>query len=171
MKLLKIIMIITLIIVLFNCSKQDKNKEIEISDKIMNKLKSIESYKELFTKISSKKLENPNNRFLYFNDIQENEHYIVAKSSSPNGIYYWNKKGEYIGQIGEKGKGPGEYYGTYTILLIGDKFLIVNSYLGRITEFKLTLKKPIFIETYNLEKLGLKTNEISYISLAYYKNK
>ena len=170
MKLLKIILVIVLILQLFSCSNKDENKKIEISENIIKKLEKIKSYKELFTKVSSKKLENPDNKFLYFSDIQENENYIVGKSSSPEGIHYWNKQGKYIGKIGEKGKGPGEYYGTYTILLIKNKFLIINSYLGRVTEFKLTLKNPIFVETYNLEKLGLKTNEISYISLAYHKN-
>jgi len=167
MKLLKIIMIITLIIVLFNCSKQDKNKEIEISDEIMNKLKSIESYKELFTKISSKKLENPNNRFLYFNDIQENEHYIVAKSSSPNGIYYWNKKGEYIGQIGEKGKGPGEYLYANIILINDNKLLLIDSSLRRISFFNLQKNESQFDDMYKFENIS--SERMPFFNFAFYK--
>lgn len=113
MKYFTIVPILVLIISLYSCNtKQDSSSELITIDveKVYNEPMQNMMLSEVVDSIEYIKLEtNPDCLISYATTIAVSDDYIVIFNNRPEKILLFNRDGEYLNEIGKKGKGPGEY--------------------------------------------------------------
>lgn len=71
--------------------------------------------------------------------VDDGERVLITEMSMGNrAIHQFNSGGEYIGQMGREGRGPGEYQTPVHLQVVGDKAFVYDNLLSRITAFSLT---------------------------------
>lgn len=102
------------------------------------------------------RLENDDNAFFQFGWIAISPNYFAIRQYDGGPIKLFNKKGEFINNIGNVGQGPGEYGSVYDILIdetndavyvtqiVGDEIMVFNlqGEFKQSIEFKDRLNKP-----------------------------
>jgi len=81
----------------------------------------------------------------------------IAATRLKNGdftVHLWNRKGDYLGQVGEVGKGPGEYMAPLEPAFIGkDSFVVFDRALATMSLYKVENGKIVFIDQENRNEL------------------
>ena len=122
----KIVISFISLIFLFGCLK--KGDEIKIpEEKVIKKLESVENiYDDLYEFEGKVQLENPGVNeegkpilAVFFHHLKISDKFIFGITKN-NKAYLWNREGEFIGKVGSKGKGPGEYYSIWEIFFYDD---------------------------------------------------
>ena len=68
-------------------------------------------------------------------DILFDDSGIYAVDSKQDIVYRFNSDGTFLNTIGKRGEGPGEYAGTYILLLGKNSIYIADIYISRIYEY------------------------------------
>jgi len=160
----KIVLSFIILVFLFGCSK--KVDEIKISeDKVIKKLESVENiHDDLYEFEGKVQLENPGVTedgkpilATWFSDIKVSDEFIFGNTKTDN-VYVWNRQGEFIGKVGNKGKGPGEYFRCWGIFFYdNDEICIFDGDRKYILKYKIDEKnkKIDFVKQYDGGNISL----------------
>lgn len=142
---MKCVVLITINILLISC-KNDRNNDNLQADKIesdkviifsadVNPAYTIRLEKDLlFT-------ETQEVNFNYISDVavDDSGRVLITEMSMGNrAIHQFNTDGNYIGQLGREGMGPGEYQTPVHLQVVGDRAYIYDNLLNRITAYSLS---------------------------------
>lgn len=151
--------ILILFLLIISCSKN--NNKVQITEKEKSKIMQIDSLTDIYKFKKKIKLKNVK-KLYYFLKIKTNEEYFLATKLISGNIhlFLWDIKGNYIGQAGRPGKGPGEYVALGG-LTFDDKnhniFYIFDNLRNIIMEYQIKKNKIKFIKQKNLNNV-LDTN-------------
>ena len=161
----KILYSILFLILIAGCSK--KGDEIKIpEEKVIKKLESVENiYDDLYEFEGKVQLENPGVNeegkpilATWFSYIKISDKFIFGATKTGK-VYVWNRKGEFLGKVGNKGKGPGEYYRCWGIFFYNDddEICIFDGDRKYILKYKIDAKnkKIDFVKQYDGGKISL----------------
>ena len=160
----KIVYSILFFILIAGCSKN--LDEIKIpEDKVIKKLKNVENiYDDLYEFEGKVQLENPGVNedgkpilAVFFHHLEISDKFIFGITKN-NKAYLWNREGEFIGKVGSKGKGPGEYYSSWEIFFYDDdEICIFDGNRKYILKYKIDEKnkKIDFVKQYDGGNISL----------------
>ena len=152
---MKISIVVFLVILLAtSCSKKSDDAHIKFTKEELSKIESVDSLEDILQlkEIITLKHVAEGARF----SLVPYDDYIVATQMKGGDftVHLWNRKGDYLGQVGEVGKGPGEYQAPLEPAFIDkDSFVVFDRGQATMCLYKVEKGKIIFIDQENRDDL------------------
>lgn len=142
---IKYFFLIVFIIISLSCSSKKQNEELTTKDLAPERIKndmfidSLNSFDELFYLKKKISLETVSQALLGkpWDMIVSNDKIIINDLMSTGTIHIFSIEGNYIGQLGNKGEGPGEYKSPEKMVIINDEIFVYDPILLKINVYNL----------------------------------
>lgn len=123
------------------------------------KIKDIDSLYDILHYKKSIQLEITDQRqsvFKFFS-IYFNDEFIigVTRGSGKSIARIWDMKGQFIGQVGNNGKGPGEYVDIAGVIFNNNEIYLFDNTQKIVNKYTLKNRKIQFVDRYDLSKISL----------------
>ena len=151
----KISVVVLLVILLaISCSKKSDDTHIKFTKEELSKIESVDSLEDILQLKETITLKHVAEG-ARFSLVPYGDY--IAATRLKNGdftVHLWNRKGDYLGQVGEVGKGPGEYMAPLEPAFIGkDSFVVFDRALATMSLYKVENGKIVFIDQENRNEL------------------
>lgn len=143
---MKILFVSLVVLLLISCGQKKEFQNLSKNELVG--IKKIKQFLDVYKHIEEVQLENRNDDIpvLKLVGVVFNKKYIIGVTDRVNGyVYVWNHKGKFIGRVGNRGKGPGEYKGINHVYFESENQLgIIDGGLARIHLFTIGEKGIYF---------------------------
>lgn len=110
---IKLAIILFIIVFCSACQKDhdDKGDESSVEMSVLNKLRTAETFEDLFEKVDETQLESAKDSFIgtIKQIVKSGDRFVVLDSRVSKNVLFFTETGQFVRQVGRKGQGPGEY--------------------------------------------------------------